>query len=218
MWLLQQRLSRRSLTDKLVPENTNTWKTDLTMWKRESKRSTDFAGWFRRRRAGMDSLLDWKWTGIPLKPTWTYRSFLKKPHENGSLAMANAGHVTKTLLEEETQSYSQYQATPPEATVRMLPRWNIWEGVGRGVRARRDAARRRRRRWEARRLRAVMRSGAVRQPERKPSKTFTSAFPTWLSCGPVFYHGGVKCSKGSISCYHYQICLRVYFCSWKPFL
>lgn len=58
----------------------------------------------------------------------------------------------KTLLEEETQSYSQYQAAPIEPTVQMLPPWNMCEGVGWVVGARLDAARLRRSEEASRRL------------------------------------------------------------------
>lgn len=191
---------------KIVPQNTNSCKCHLSMWHREGKGSIGYnqppirrsSCWMvsREKRAGMGSLLDSKWSGISLKPTWTYRSFLKKPNENGSLAMANAGHVIKRSWRKKlsrTRNIRQRLLSPrskcchreQSRNVTAEPSERAW--MLRGCGAARSVAL------------AVMCSGAVRQQGRTLSKMFTSAFPTLLSCCLVLYNSGVKCSKGGNS-------------------
>lgn len=90
----------------------------------------------------------------------------------------------KRWWRKKTQSYSQYQATPCEPAVQMLPPRNICVNVRAEPSERLDAARLRR--SEKRRSACDVFRGGLTTRETL-SEMFTSAL----------YNSGVKCSKGS---------------------
>lgn len=149
--------------------------------------------------------------GIFLKPTWTYRSFLKKPHENRSLAMANAGHVTKrswrkklsrTLNIRQRLLSQQSKCCHREicANVSAEPPERAWM-----------------RRGEKRRAGCDVFRGGLTTRDDTSQNVHLSLFNI-TQPNLVKKNSGVKSSKGGNSFYYYYICLHLYYCSLKQFL